>query len=275
MTPPAPFPVVRVCGEEIRTSPTYHFDNARRTEDPSLVIQRTLDGAAFFTDRQGRRLVPAGQAMLFTHAEDSHYGYPPEATAPYHLRFLAFTPAGIRPLFEALRADFGAVVSMPEDAEATALFNEIVERYRTRRFRDRLQEADLLYRLLIALYREQVQGTQHSDPVEFGHRLLRDHFRSPLNLKQIAARCAISREHFIREFKLRYGETPGAMLRRLRLEHARATLRVTRLTVEEVALDAGFTGSNTFCRAYRHQFGLTPTAERARAEGARQSASSR
>ncbi|MFI5356180.1 MAG: AraC family transcriptional regulator [Opitutales bacterium] len=262
MPVPDPFPVVNVGAEEVQTSPDYVFANAHR-EGPSLfVIQRTLAGAAYFQDAGGRQLVPPGHAMLFTHAEPTAYGYPPEATAPYRLRFISFTPAGARTLFDRVRADFGAVVAMPDGSEATALFDEIITRYERRTFRDRWHESELVYRLLIALYREQVRGTRTSEPVEFGFHYLQSHFRSPVNLKDVAARCGVSREHFIREFGARYRESPGVMLRRIRLEHARTLLAATALAVQDVALASGFTSSNSFCRAYRRRFGHTPGSRR-------------
>lgn len=257
-----PFPVVNVAAEEIQLSPAYRFENAGREGRTALVIQRTQAGAAWFRDPQGRRLVPPGHAMLFTHDEPTAYGYPPESAEAYRLRFISFSPTGTRPLFDRIRADFGPIVRMPDAAEATALLDEIIQRYRQRQFRDRLHEAELLYRLLIALYREQIQGTRSSDPVEFGYHYVRDRFRSPVNLKGVAQKCGVSREHFIREFSARYRESPGAMLRRLRLEHARAMLRTTDLSVQDVALASGFTSSNTFCRAYRGKFGHSPGAAR-------------
>jgi AraC-like DNA-binding protein len=262
MSPPDPFSAVHGAGEELRTGPDYLWDNARREGAPALVVQRTLSGRGFFEKSGQRQLVGPGQALLFTHREPSRYGFPPESTEPYRLRFLTFAPADLRPLFERLRADFGSIVSMPDDCEATALFDEILHRFEHRSFRDRFHEAELLHRLLIALYREQVHGTRTSDPIEFGYHYLRDHFRSPINLKSVAAQCGISREHFIRTFRTRYRESPGALLRRLRLEHARTMLAATTLDVQSVARASGFTSSNTFCRAYRRHFARTPAAER-------------
>ena len=257
-----PFIAVHVGAEEIQDRPEYRFDNARREGRFALVIQRTLSGAAYFRDARGTQLVAAGQAMLFSHEEPTGYGYPPDATEPYRLRFLAFAGAGAQELFARVRSDFGSVVRMPDKSEATALFDEAIERYRKRQFRDRLHESELVYRLLIALYREQVQGTRTSDPIEFGHHYVRNHFRSPVNLKGVAQKCGVSREHFIREFSRRYRESPGLMLRRLRLEHARTMLAGTALSVEEVALASGFASSNTFCRAYRTRFGRSPGSQR-------------
>lgn len=259
MPKPETFSVVHVGAEEVQTSAAYCFDNSHREGANLLVLQRTLEGAAWFRDGNGTHAVPAGTAMMFTHVEPTGYGFPADAREAYRLRFLAFTGAGgIAELFARVRADFGSVVRMPDDSEATALFNEAIDRFRRRQFRDRLHESEIVYRLLIALYREQVQDTRVSDPIEFGHHYVRNHFRAPVNLKGVAQKCGVSREHFIREFTTRYRESPGMLLRRLRLEHARAMLTATALSVQDVALASGFTSSNTFCRAYRRRFGHSP-----------------
>jgi transcriptional regulator GlxA family with amidase domain len=153
---------------------------------------------------------------------------------------------------------------MPLEGVATNIFTEITRRVRERSFQDRLQQTELLHQLLVALYREQVAATATRDPIEYGYHQLCDHFRSPQNLKELAARCGVSREHFIRAFGRRYGEPPGELLRRLRLEHAHRLLRATRVPVQEVATACGFTDANSFSRAYRHLYGTTPSYARQR-----------
>lgn len=259
---PDPFSIVHGVDEEIRTSASYRWDNRRRADSQDVVVQQTLAGQAFFEDSGGRRLVPAGQAMLFSHDEDSSYGYPPEVTEPYRQRFVSFRLAGLRTWFDRLRSEFGSVLRMPVDGEAAATLEEIIRNFRGRSFRDRFHQTELLHQLLVALYREQVAASQETDPIERGYHHLRDHFRSPLNLKEVADRCGVSREHFIRAFGRRYGEPPGEMLRRLRLEHAHRMLRTTQTPVQDVALACGFADSNSFCRAYRRRFGDTPGRER-------------
>lgn len=257
-----PFAVVYGAAEEVRRDISYDWDNATRGDPDQLVLQRTMAGAGVFRDGGGEHRVPAHHAMLFTQREPTSYGYPAGATEPYRLRFLAFSPTGVRLLFDRIRADFGSVVRMPEESEATALFDELFAGVRNRRLRDRFHESELIYRLLIALYREQVQDARERDPVEFGLHYLRSHFRSPVNLKGVAAKCGITREHFIREFRRRYREAPGAMLRRLRLEHARTMLAATELDVAEIARASGFASANTFGRAYRARFGRSPGTRR-------------
>lgn len=261
-TPHARFASVIGLAEERRSHASYLWENRGRGGADEGVVQQTLGGAGFFEDAQGRQLVPVGRAMLFTHDEASRYGYPPESQRTYRLRYAAFRLAALRPLFEGLRTEFGPVVRMAPDGEASSVLQELLRRFRTRSFRDRFQETELLHQLLVALYREQVAATRTHDPIEFGHHLLRDNFRSALNLKEIAARCGVSREHFNRAFARRYGEPPGALLRRLRLEQAGRMLRATQTPVQEVALACGFADANTFCRAFRLRFGTTPGAAR-------------
>ena len=256
------FASVRVAGEEEHTPATkYFWDNRQRSQEvwDVLTIQRTVAGTGFFRDAQGTHLVPQGQAMLFSHHEPTSYGYPPNATEPYRLRFLQIWPAPtFVPLFAQLRRDFGSIASMPDQSEAAALFNEAFTRYVKRTFHDRFHESQLLHDMLTAIYREQVQKTHTTDPIEFGYHYLRNHFRSPVNIKIVAAKCGISREHFIRQFGERFDEAPGTMLRRLRLEHAEAMLSATRMTVEDVALASGFTNPDSFGRAYRLKYGRNP-----------------
>lgn len=261
MPPPLPDPFARIisASDQTLTGAAYFYDNRQRGgRDDEAVVQQTLAGSVFLTGAGGRRLAPAGTAILFTHDEDTSYGYPPEVTGPYQLRYVAFKLAGLRAWFDRLRAEFGPVVRMPLHGEASAVLAELVAGFGARSFRDRFQETELLHQLLVALYRDQVAATQTDDPVEYGRHYLRDHFRSPINLKSVAGYCGVSREHFIRAFGKRYGEPPGELLRRLRLEQARRMLRATQLPVQDIALACGYADANTFCRAYRQKYGETP-----------------
>ena len=255
------FPSVLSVGGESRNSPAYLYDNTARGYPNQIVIQRTLAGRGWFKENNRRHDVPAGHAMLFTYREPTSYGYPEDATEDYVIDFLNINIHALAPLFARLRHDFGSVVIMSPGNEAAALFEELHERFRQRSFIDRLHVAELIHRMLIALYREQVQGVRTTDPIEFGHHYLRSHYRSPINLKLVAEKCGVSREHFIREFTRRYRESPGALLRRLRLEQARAMLTASLDTdVESVALASGYASANTFCRAYRQKYGHSPRA---------------
>lgn len=245
--------------EETRSDTRYYWDNARRSESNRINLQLTLAGEAFWEDERGRQRVAAGKLMLFTQRENSRYGYPATARSPYHLRYLSIDPAAtIIPLFKRLRQDFGSIVSCPHASEPAKLFDEIYHRFKNRSFRDRYHESELIVRLLTALYRQQVEETQASDPIEYGYHLLQNRYATPLSLAAVAQECGITREHFARAFHERYGEAPGVMLRQLRLRQAAAMLESTQMSVNDIALACGFSSANVFCRAFRRERGCTP-----------------
>jgi AraC-like DNA-binding protein len=261
------FGVIQVSAEETRTAGSgYYFHNQHRPDGAGLVVQLTVRGAAFFEDRDGRRLVEPDYAMLFSHAEDSAYGYPPQATEPYVQQYIEMTDCqALRNVFDRITADFGSTVYLPEKSEARDLFNEIVERFRIGRFRDRYEESELLYRMLIAIYRQQVDGTRIQDPIEFGHHFICNRFRNASNLKEIAQLCGVTREYFAREFRRRYRQTPGQLLKRLRLEHAELLLKTTGMAVVDVSAASGFASMNTFGRMFKRQHRQSPSDFRAEA----------
>lgn len=256
------FPRLLSCGTETVDSASYRFENFRRGERHNVVVQCTHAGRTWFQEKSRRTDVPAGWGMLFTYNEPTSYGFAENDTEPCTLSYLNIAIGQLAPFFDQIRRDFGSVVQIPPQSEAFSHFEEIMERFERRSFLDRLHESELIYRLLMAVYREQVQGTRATDPIEFGLHYLRNNFRSPINLKTVADKCGISREHFIREFTRRYGEPPGSLLRRLRLEHARAMLALSGPNLETIALASGYSSANTFCRAYRAYYHKSPSSDR-------------
>lgn len=79
----------------------------------------------------------------------------------------------------------------------------------------------------------------------------------------VMARAAcFSRRQFHRLMVEVLGETPGSHQRRLRLDRAAWILLTSRATVLEIALENGFENHETFTRAFRARFGVTPSSFR-------------
>ena len=89
---------------------------------------------------------------------------------------------------------------------------------------------------------------------DIGRRL--DH---NLSLEALATRAGWSRFHLHRTFRRLAAETPKAYTQRLRLTRAAARLVASDASVLEIAIDAGFASHEVFTRAFRRQFGRTPT----------------
>jgi len=72
------------------------------------------------------------------------------------------------------------------------------------------------------------------------------HYRSPLDLDELAAVAGVSKFHFARCFAATYGETPIRYLTRRRIERAQDLLRSANLTVTEVCMAVGFSSLGSF-----------------------------
>jgi AraC family transcriptional regulator len=75
----------------------------------------------------------------------------------------------------------------------------------------------------------------------------------------MARNACYSRRQFHRLTVQAIGETPGAHQRRLRLDRGAWLLLTSRATILEIALETGWESHETFIRAFRARFGVTPS----------------
>lgn len=93
--------------------------------------------------------------------------------------------------------------------------------------------------------------------------LIQARLDAPPSLAEVAEVAAFSPYHFHRLFTAFTGESLSAFVRRLRLERAANRLRQTFDPITEIALDAGYETPTNFGKAFRQQFGQSPSAYRA------------
>jgi transcriptional regulator GlxA family with amidase domain len=86
-------------------------------------------------------------------------------------------------------------------------------------------------------------------------------------VEALAEAVGMTRVHLYRRLRALCGETPSALLQRMRLERAAALLRGRAGNVAEVAYAVGFRSANRFGKAFRAHFGATPSAYARGADG--------
>jgi len=100
---------------------------------------------------------------------------------------------------------------------------------------------------------------EYSTCIEDVLRYIRDHINEPLDRETLAAVAGFSIPHFHRVFSAHIGESAIAYVRRLRMERAGRKLRMGAVDITEVALSAGYDSHAAFSKAFKGQFGVSPS----------------
>ena len=90
------------------------------------------------------------------------------------------------------------------------------------------------------------------------------HHGEQIRLADIAAAVHLSPNYLHAIFRRVTGETPAALLSRLRMERAAELLFTTRMSIGEIAEACGFESQTYFTYVFRRRFGLTPSEYRER-----------
>jgi AraC family transcriptional regulator len=83
-----------------------------------------------------------------------------------------------------------------------------------------------------------------------------------LPLEKIAEAACLSKFHFCRQFKKHFGKTPIQFMLDLRIHHAGALLRDTRLSIGTVATRTGFRDLSSFHKQFKRVYRCTPSVYR-------------
>lgn len=87
---------------------------------------------------------------------------------------------------------------------------------------------------------------------------LESHLDQPLSLDNVAAKAGYSKWHLQRMFKDVTGHAIGSYIRARRLSKSAVALRLTSRPILDIALQYRFDSQQTFTRAFKKQFTLTP-----------------
>src|SRR5512141_3443862 len=98
-----------------------------------------------------------------------------------------------------------------------------------------------------------------AERMEAVRRFVCDHADEPLDRVRLAAVAGFSVPHFHRLWRAHTGENVAAYVRRVRLKRAALKLRMGAVDITDVALCAGSETHAAFTRAFKRQYGLSPS----------------
>ena len=80
-----------------------------------------------------------------------------------------------------------------------------------------------------------------------------------MSVETLARRASLSPRQFFRRFKEHFGSSPAMFVETLRLNEARRRLSAGEPSIDDVAESVGFTGADSFRRAFTRRFRVTPS----------------
>ncbi|MEO8902371.1 MAG: AraC family transcriptional regulator [Polyangiaceae bacterium] len=100
--------------------------------------------------------------------------------------------------------------------------------------------------------------SEYLEQIQRGVDFIETRLDEDIQLPHVARVAGISQWHFQRIFKALTGETLKTYVRSRRLANSLDRLLTTQLRVLDIALVAGFESQESFARAFKKAFGLTP-----------------
>lgn len=96
------------------------------------------------------------------------------------------------------------------------------------------------------------------DCVEYVH----EHFAQQLTIDEVAKKFFLSRTYFCKWFKHCTGKSFNAYLNDVRIACSKKLLDSPKYTITDIAYESGFNDVSSFCRKFKEQFGISPSAYR-------------
>jgi len=228
-----------------------------------VIVQWTRSGCGVYEDGHGSRLLPPGSAFVIVLPKVSQYYYPHDSTAPWVFDWVDLVGPLAATLFGGLCEKFGPVIPLRPKGTAAIHFHRVITAALSRSPRDRWAESREAYAFLSEWWRESLQAF-HADEdgktkeIETVLALCRAAPFRQMTVKELAAECGVSREHFTRLFTRQLGVSPALWLRQRRLAVAAALLREdSARPLALVAREAGFANGRQLMAAFRRAYGVT------------------
>jgi AraC family transcriptional regulator len=109
----------------------------------------------------------------------------------------------------------------------------------------------------MAIYTQRM--LDYSEQIRNVTQYIREHINEPLDREILAEVAGFSVPHFHRVFIATAGESAASYVRRMRLERAGRKLRMGAVDITEVARAAGYESHAAFGKAFKGQYGLSPS----------------
>lgn len=147
--------------------------------------------------------------------------------------------------------------------ETEALFHKLLKAYQAGRFSECMSFLYTVYGIILTEGQKIYLPQNTKDKLHRAKEMLDTVYKDPdLSIRSFAEQFHMSEVYFRRLFKAGYGIAPSQYIISLRLKHAKELMKYPFLSLEECALQSGFSSLQYFCRVFKQATGTTPAAYR-------------
>lgn len=188
--------------------------------------------------------------LLFSKPGDVRYTHLPLKT--YYIHFSVADSA-----LAALLQKLPSFLCLSDYKEIKAAFLKIIAAFRSADSLERICASAQLVTLLESIRRFEINQSGE-DISNRAKNYMNQNYSEGISVKEIAEHCNVSEPHLYRLFRESLHTTPNEYLLGIKLSGACRLLCNTDLSINEVAMDCGFTSQSYFADCFRRKIGLTP-----------------
>ncbi|HLU22508.1 helix-turn-helix domain-containing protein [Lederbergia graminis] len=246
--------------EEVKTH-TYNWHGMERDEIGKCVFQYTLSGKGAIEINGQYHTLEAGDAFLVQIPSNHRYFLPQSSDA---WEFIHITLYGneARKTYQYLQETKGHIIQVSPDSDLIKLWFTIFEEVSSKKISDSFQASTFGYAFIMELYRyaQNIASSPEKWPEAVTKAIIfmQNNFSKQIGLDDIVDASGLSKYHFTRLFHKVTTLTPIQYLTKIRIDKAIELLRLTNKSIEDVAMEVGYSNGNYFSKVFLKRIGMSP-----------------
>ena len=202
--------------------------------------------------RCGDKCIPLFGEGFFVNFPKSNFVYRSQEALPWSIKWVSVGGELVGPECPFL--------SLKNGRELEMIFDEMYEHFDKPSLSSRIYCVSLLHKLFSLISADRHEHAEKSRYVKRALAMIEEKYADPiLSVFSIAKELNLHPNYFSIIFKRETGELPKRVILDTRMRNASKMLRFTDRPIKEIAREVGFTDELYFSRAFRAQYGSSPT----------------
>lgn len=242
----------------------YRCDSAYYTERqdyPQCLLIYTAEGEGQIKYKEETLPIPKNCLVVIDCRQYQYYKCPQDEWEFYWIHFSGKCAFGFT---EIINEEGAALVDISNHMDFTDLYAELIRIFQSADLNTELNASNLMNRLLSQIIT--LQQNQSFPPGYLSHKAdiqrsiayIRENYRSPITVEDLAAVSRISKFYYIRIFRSLIGDTPYNFLNLYRINQSKKLLVETNQSVSEIAAAVGFPNVKNYIACFKKFTMTTP-----------------